>query len=372
MRIFLRGIAAIGAILAIAIVAIAIVFGGGERLEDRTTDPLLPGSALQTVIDLELPAGNVAVSAGGRVFFTYHPEASPPVQLAEIVSGEPVPFPAEAAPFQSLLALRIDRQNRLWALDFAHHGTGQPRIFAFDLATNRLLESYDFPKEVAPLGSMLNDFQVDPSGRRIYIADTSIFGFRPALVVYDVEKKTSRRVLERHRSVVAKPYRIDAAGRDMVFFGIFSLRIGVDSIALDRRGEWLYFAPVSDDRMYRIATADLEDESLDAGALGDRVEDYGPKTLSDGLSMDLDGRIYITDMEHSAIHTLSPDRVLRTVVKDPKLRWPDGLSFGPDRWLYVTASALHEVILRSRANVRAKAPYQIFRFRPGPPAIPGS
>jgi len=37
---------------------------------------------------------------------------------------------------------------------------------------------------------------------------------------------------------------------------------------------------------------------------------------------------------------LAPDRTLRTLGKDPKLRWPDGLSFGPDGWLYVSCSAL--------------------------------
>ena len=54
-----------------------------------------------------------------------------------------------------------------------------------------------------------------------------------------------------------------------------------------------------------------------------------------------------------------------------RLRWPDGFSFGPDGWLYVTCSSLHEVIGRSGAHVRSRAPYQIFRFRPGKEGIPG-
>src|SRR6266498_1873761 len=48
-----------------------------------------------------------------------------------------------------------------------------------------------------------------------YIADTSLFGRRPAIVVYDVENRTSRRLLERHPSVMPKDYLMNAAGRDM-------------------------------------------------------------------------------------------------------------------------------------------------------------
>jgi hypothetical protein len=68
---------------------------------------------------------------------------------------------------------------------------------------------------------------------------------------------------------------------------------------------------------------------------------------------------------------LGSDRRLRTLVKDERLRWPDGFSFGPDGWLYVTCSALQHVLFVGRDQVRKHAPYQIFRFRPGPPGVPG-
>ncbi|MDX1497910.1 MAG: hypothetical protein R3352_10165, partial [Salinisphaeraceae bacterium] len=98
---------------------------------------------------------------------------------------------------------------------------------------------------------------------------------------------------------------------------------------------------------------------------------YAEKTMSDGLSIDIQDNIYISDLEHSAILRLSPDKQLTTLIKDEKLRWPDGFSFGPDGWLYVTCSSLHEVIGRSAANVREHAPYQIYRFKPGPLGYPG-
>jgi sugar lactone lactonase YvrE len=158
----------------------------------------------------------------------------------------------------------------------------------------------------------------------------------------------------------------------MKILGVFPLRIGVDSIALDRRGEWLYFGPVSGDRLYRIRTSDLNDERLSADALGARVEDYAPKTLSDGLTTDDRDTVYLTDPEHGAVVTIATDRTLRTLVKEPKiLRWPDGFSFGPDGWLYLTCSSLQHVLFTTGRHMRAHAPYQIFRFRPGASAPAG-
>src|SRR4030095_10611365 len=97
--------------------------------------------------------------------------------------------------FQTPLAIRIDRQGRLWVLDYANYGRGQPALLAFDLATNEIVHQHDFPRDVAVFLPMLNDFQVDPAGETIYIAETSPFLQRPALIVYDVGRKTRQTAL---------------------------------------------------------------------------------------------------------------------------------------------------------------------------------
>jgi sugar lactone lactonase YvrE len=361
------------------LVFVRVRFGSGERLEDRTGPARLDASALEVVADLEYPPGNIAVSASGRVFATLHPDGRPPIQVVEIVDGEAVPYPSEewqresdeVPYFQSILSLRVDRQGRLWVLDFARFGRGQPRILAFNLSTNELVHEYDFPREVAGLGSMLNDFQVSPDGSTVFIAETSPILHRPALIVYDTETFSSRRVLDRHQSVMPQNYIIQTPGRDMRIYGLVTMRIGVDSIALDRSGEFLYYAPVSGDRMFRIRAADLQNPDLSDAELASRVEDFGPKTLSDGLTTDDAGHIYLSDMENSAIVLLKPDRTLETLIKDPRLRWPDGFSFGPGGWLYVTCSSLHHVLFVSESVTRKNAPYQIYRLRPGATAVAG-
>lgn len=366
-----RALAGLALVVVALLVVVRVFFGGGARLPDRTGAPELPASALETVVNLDYPPGNVAVAPDGRVFFTLHPDGKPPEHLVQLVDGAPQPWPPGFDEFETVLSIRIDGQGRLWAADHADFGQGTPKLVAFDLATGREVHRHEFSSEVAGLFSMLNDFQVDAAGARIYIAEASPIIGTPAIIVYDVATKTARRLLDSHPSVSTEAYVIQAPGRDMTILGVYTLRIGVDSIALDRKGEWLYFGPVTGATMYRVRTADLNDTSLSADALAATVEAFAPKTISDGLSSDDQGNVYVTDPEHSAVLALGQDRKLRTLVKDPKLRWPDGLSFGPDGWLYVTCSDLQDVLFEGTASREAAAPFQVFRFKPGGTAAAG-
>jgi len=94
--------------------------------------------------------------------------------------------------------------------------------------------------------------------------------------------------------------------------------------------------------------------------------------MTDGMSSDSAGTLVLTDPGHDALQLLAPDGTLQTLIRDPRLRWPDGLSFGPcapgavsaeASCLYVTCSALHQVIGRTPGQIRRAGPYQVFRLR---------
>ncbi|NTX51154.1 L-dopachrome tautomerase-related protein [Myxococcus sp. CA039A] len=372
----LKGVVAVVGLLVLATLGVRLRYGGGEPYPDVTGMPLLPDSALEEVVRSAEPIGNVAVSSTGRLFYTLHPESRPEgAKLWEWVDGKAVPFPAEALQkrlFDTVLGITIDRRDWLWTIDHGNHGLGVPRLLAFDLANGHLAHEFDFPPQIAPPGSFLQDLRVDAQGGTVFIADVGFWRRSPALIVYDVAAKQARRVLEKHESVFPRDFVIRNPIKEMVFFGgLAALKCGVDGIALDPSDEWLWFAAMNHDTMYRVRTQDLRDASLDDEALAQRLQAVGRKPLNDGLSADAQGNVLMTDVEHGAVLRMSPEGRLETLVKSPRIRWADALNHGPDGWLYVADSAIPHHMLQSKAHIAANGPYFIWRFKPGIGGIAG-
>src|SRR6185295_2503726 len=180
-KLLLVGLLVVVVLIVGGLVALKLRYGGRTvPFAKHVTAPLLPSSALQVAAVLDEAPGNLAVSAGGRLFFNYHPEGRPAIKVAEWIGGRAVPWPSdefqrERGPdepyFDQVFSLRIDRQNRLWTLDTGFHGLRQPRVLAFDLAGGKLVHRWDIPRELAGLGSYVQDMQIDPEGRYVYNAE---------------------------------------------------------------------------------------------------------------------------------------------------------------------------------------------------------
>lgn len=367
-------------ILLLLVTAAAIVvrlrYGGGEPYPDLTGEPRLPPAALETVVSYDEPIGNVAVSRDGRVFFTVHPEARPEgAKLLEWRDGRAYPFPDEISQerlFETPLGVVVDSRDRLWTIDHGSHGLGTPRLLAIDLGSGGVVHDHRFPGDIAPLGSFLQDLQVTADGGTVFVADASFWRQDPALVVHDVASGHDRRLLEHHASVTAQNWIIVTPSRTMSFFGgLAAMKPALDGIALAADGSWLAYGAMTHDTLYQAPTSALLDPRLEAAELAACVERLGRKPLSDGLSSDREGGVWITDVEHGAVLRMNPERVLETWIETPRIRWADALCFGPDGWLYVADSALADVVLRSRAHIADHGPYFIFRFRPGVEGVPG-
>jgi sugar lactone lactonase YvrE len=355
---------------------VRVRYGGGQSYPDVTGAPVLGGDELETILSYPEPIGNVAVSADGRGFFTVHPESRPEgAKLLEFRDGAAWPYPVEALQeelFQTPLGVAVDRHNRLWIIDHGRHGFDTPRLVAIDLLTDEVVHDHVFDNTAAPGGSFLQDLQISPDGRTVFIADVSFWRQRPAIVIHDVSTASDRRVLEGHSSVSAQDWVISTPVKKMTFFGgLAAMKPGIDGIAVTPDGAWLAYGAMSHDTLYRVPAAVLLDRSLGDPAIASRIEALGRKPLSDGLSADLEGGIWITDVEHGAVLRMNPNGALETWVKDPRIRWADALSFGPDGWLYLADSAIPDQVMRSKRHIASEAPYFIFRFQPGIEGVPG-
>ena len=350
------------------LLSVRLVYVESASFPNRSAAPLLPSTELEKMVSLPLPPGNLAVADDQRIFFTFHPEASPDINVAVWANDEVRAFPApEWQPggsaehaLNEVLSLRL-HNNELWLLDNGRHALNSVRLLAFDINSRELLHSYRFPRDVFPLGAHANDFRISADGRYFFITDASLLARTPALVVYDRAEGISRRVLHNDASVRAGAFEPVVQGQAMTLFGLFTVNPGVDGIALDDAGEWLYFAAVAADQVYRIRVADLLNADLPYATLSARVEALGPKTMTDGMALDAAGNLYFSDLEHSAIVRRTPAGELQTLLRSVDLRWPDGFSRQGD-YLYLTCSALHQVIGHSREDILAAGPYPIYRF----------
>ena len=351
-------------------VTLKLRYGAGAPYPDLSGPPQLDAAAVDVAVTYPEPVGNVAVSDDGRVFFTVHPESRPRGnRLLEWVDGAAEPFPNGAAQldlFDTVLGLHVDRLNRLWTIDHGNHGFGDARILAMDLASGEIVHDHRFAAEIAPAGSMLQDLRVSKDGQWVFIADASIWRQKPALIVYNTRSRQARRVLEAHPTVMAEDYLIRTPSRDMSYLGgLVSLKAGVDGIELDARDEWLYYGAINQSGLYRVPVRALVDSSLPYRQVAGTIERVTDKPLSDGLTADDNGRIYVTDVEHGAVHVVGPEGQgrLSTLIRSADIRWADGLALGPNNELYVADSALPDLVLQTRDHVRGAGPYFIFRVQ---------
>jgi hypothetical protein len=357
--------------------------GSGAPYPDLSTAPLYGPQALEIAAELPYPPGNVAVSDQGRIFFNYHYLGSTGDQegssVFELVDGEPVPYPSLdfQSQFHSTLGMGIDRQDRLWVIDPATIEDGrQTNLWAFDIDTGETAFAFSFPPGIA---AFAQDMQITADGKFLIAADTGLFDFVPAkLIIMDLETQKYWIRLQGHESTGTQNWSIrDPEGQPLqVFGGLIDWQAGVDGIAISPDQDWLYYASINHETLYRVPMAALLDRELPDEEVVKLVEAVGNKPLSDGLSIDRSGRIYITDIENGGIARMDQEGNLETLVKDPRVRWADGISFGPEGFLYFTDSAISAYLTPDAQPPAPEVhettgPYHIFRFRNDQEGFPG-
>lgn len=262
--------------------------------------------------------------------------------------GDSQPFPnleiSQAAKDQSLLldaveGMQVDKVGIVWMLDNGRRNEFPPKLVAWDFDQKKLHRVIHFaPPAVLP-DSLLHDLAVDPDFPFVYLSDPAN-GMDAALIVVDVTTGLARRVLQGHPSVVPEEgteLEIDGQRRQPVRLdgSVATSQGGVNPIALDRKGEWLYFGPMRARRLYRIRAEHLRNADLSPDKLAGLVEEYATKPVCAGISLDSKGNVYVSDLGAKGIGMIAAgSKQYRLLATDSRLIWPDGLGFGTDGKLY--------------------------------------
>jgi sugar lactone lactonase YvrE len=289
------------------------------------------------------------------------------VRVASIDDNDQLmPF-ATAANVNSVLGLQADATGVVWLLDNAMRGGNTRRLVGWNASEEHLVADIDLSK-VTTEQSFLNDLAVDPLRNTVYIADPA-GGPDAAIIVVDVVRGAARRVLQGHKSVIPEdmdliidgnPVRIRANDGTEI-----RPRVGINPIALDKDGEWLFYGPMHGRSMYRIRTADLRDAELSPDELSDRAKRWSDKPICDGISVDNAGNLYLGDLANNAIGVIGADnRKYRVLISDPQLSWVDAFSFGDDGHLYAVVNQLHRSAVLNGGDSATNPPYLIVKFRP--------
>ncbi|MBK6863942.1 MAG: hypothetical protein IPG91_10350 [Ideonella sp.] len=338
--------------------------------------------------------GGITYMPDGRLIIGYHPFYDPAVKVGLLNATRDGTTPYPNAEWQSckradgsqkdpntclnwVLGLHTDANGILWLLDSGQSAPRiTPKLVGWDTKANKLHRIVPIPAPASIPESQHNDFVVDTKRNVIVIADEAIatgpVGDKAALVVVDLGTGQSRRLLQGHVSVMpdqTRPITVDVGTPRAKAIKVF---VGVDGIALDHRGEWLYYAPLNGAKVYRVRMSDLLDRSLAAAQLGARVETWADKPNNGGMSIDAQGNLYLTEVGERAIGIIPADtRQYRRFAADKDMVWPDGVTYSPDGYMYSGAAQLPLSAPLNDGKAENKAPYLVYRFRPVAPGMPG-
>jgi sugar lactone lactonase YvrE len=147
-------------------------------------------------------------------------------------------------------------------------------------------------------------------------------------------------------------------GPNRLLWGLVNFAAGIDGIEISEDQKWLYLAPMTNSRLCRIPMAVVLDPSLSPETFSRSAEEVGQKPMSDGIAIDREGRVVITDVEHGAIMALNPTtKQLSKLGGSKDIAWPDGIVVANDGDVYFTDSAIPSYIDQlSEAAKRCQAP----------------
>jgi len=320
----------------------------------------------------------VAVSPDNRAFTNYpYWLDTHGYSVVEIKNGKPVPYPdsewnsfkkgeSGQNKFVCVQSVVTDDKGYLWVVDAAGIGLSSVyqqsnKVVKINLATNKIERIYRFPQNVAGPDVYLNDIRIDNKNGYAYMTSSSGGG----IVILNITTGQSRFVLGNHPSVKSDAaYHFSPEGTELFKGDGSALKVNSDGIALTPDNQWLYYKPLTDDKLYRVSTALLRDFSIPMQTIADSVKDLGHFVTTDGMIFDKAGNLYLGDLEKSSIVKITSGLKMQTLVTDKtRLIWPDSYSISSDGYLYISASQIQLMPWFHKNGDKIQRPFKIFRLK---------
>ena len=349
--------------------AIKLMFGGGAPYPSIATEPLLNNA--ERAIELPLPPGMVAVGGEGRVFFTYHPFHRPQDHTDHLVfewrDEQAVPVaPALVNRLHGVFGITVDARGWLWMVRPGAMEGRPTEVLAVSPDNGTVEFEYTFPDGAA---GFAQDLRVTEDGRHVILADTGLLRFTPAsLIVLNTEARSFRTILENHETTAPQNWVMRRPDRSnyKLGFGLITFQVGVDGIEISDDGEWLIYAAMTHDGVYRIPMQQVLDPQASPEVLEGGIERLGPGPMSDGIALDGSGGVFLTDVENDGLAVLR-DGALQTLVRIDGVDWADSVSVAPNGDIWFTDSRLTALLgpfgqPSDAETMAAAAPYAIYRI----------
>jgi sugar lactone lactonase YvrE len=229
-----------------------------------------------------------------------------------------------------------------------------------DIESKEVVDSYEFPNEVAPYkSSFLNDIVVDVVEQVGYLSSTEFETARGAVVMYDRRKKTSRR-FEHNPSTRAE-------NRTFHVHAFENQGFPTDGIALTPDRKRVYWCALSGLGLYSISTKAFRESSEAAEA---SLISHGEKPdISDGMAFGSDGSLFFGGLQTDALYRWHPESGVPVIEAQvlgqskKELYWVDTLTFDNRGKLLVTSNRLAAFF--ERATNLSSENYRIISFDVG-------
>lgn len=337
--------------------------------------------------------GGMCMLPAGDYIIACHPFFMPQQRVMRLgKDGQWLPFPNEAMNtpgsgdpllLDSVLGIACDSRGVVWMLDNGRRSGTAAKLVAWDTKRDELHKVVVIDSLALNPNSFLTNLALDPVSPHVYLSDPAD-GVTSALIVVNTETGLARRVLQGDRSVQKDPELVlTVDGRQVEVRrpdgAVASPLTGVSPIAIDRKGEWLYYGARDGASLYKIRTEFLLRPDITPEVLATQVTGVSQKPVCDSMVIDSRGRIYFADIARGSIDYVTPEENflnLRLLVQDPRLIWPGGLLIGPDGQLHFFSSQLHRTPFFNSGKDVTAPPFSIFKTRPLPssrfsfPALP--